>query len=203
MSSYNENRNGSKKELVDDIKNKVTIPMYFNRIILPNMSSYYAQYGCDLENNRRTCCPLHDEDTPSFYYREELKSYKCFGCGASGDVITLHQAFTMKETGESVSFDAALDFLKKAFIDNGDISTAKIVANTQVHTDPVVMTYMNSMYARAVNALMSSKKFSADEKKKYLWQLRSLREFGYAGKDEDMRLASTELNICYRDILSA
>ena len=33
-------------------------------------------------------CPFHAEKTPSFYVNEELGLYKCFGCNASGDVIT-------------------------------------------------------------------------------------------------------------------
>jgi DNA primase len=33
-------------------------------------------------------CPFHDEKTPSFTVNPSLGFYKCFGCGASGDVIT-------------------------------------------------------------------------------------------------------------------
>jgi DNA primase len=33
-------------------------------------------------------CPFHDEKTPSFNVNTTLGFYKCFGCGASGDVIT-------------------------------------------------------------------------------------------------------------------
>jgi len=32
------------------------------------------------------CCPLHTEKTPSFHVRTD-NSFKCFGCGKSGDVI--------------------------------------------------------------------------------------------------------------------
>ncbi len=32
-------------------------------------------------------CPFHSEKTPSFLVNEELNLYKCFGCGAGGDVI--------------------------------------------------------------------------------------------------------------------
>lgn len=34
-----------------------------------------------------TCCPFHFEKTPSFAVNEYDQYYKCFGCGASGDVI--------------------------------------------------------------------------------------------------------------------
>ena len=32
-------------------------------------------------------CPFHQEKTPSFSVNSELGSYKCFGCGAGGDVF--------------------------------------------------------------------------------------------------------------------
>lgn len=32
-------------------------------------------------------CPFHSEKTPSFVVNDELGLYKCFGCGAGGDVI--------------------------------------------------------------------------------------------------------------------
>lgn len=34
------------------------------------------------------CCPFHEDRTPSFSVDESRGSYHCFGCGASGDVIT-------------------------------------------------------------------------------------------------------------------
>lgn len=35
-------------------------------------------------------CPLHNEKTPSFTIRKN-NTYKCFGCGASGDSIALYR----------------------------------------------------------------------------------------------------------------
>ncbi len=37
-------------------------------------------------------CPFHDERTPSFWVNGTKGVYHCFGCGASGDVITFLQA---------------------------------------------------------------------------------------------------------------
>jgi len=37
--------------------------------------------------NHKGLCPFHAEKTPSFMVNEELGLYKCFGCGAGGDVI--------------------------------------------------------------------------------------------------------------------
>lgn len=33
-------------------------------------------------------CPFHSEKTPSFHINLETRSYKCFGCGESGDAFT-------------------------------------------------------------------------------------------------------------------
>lgn len=35
----------------------------------------------------KACCPFHSEKTPSFTINTKWNSYKCFGCGKSGDAI--------------------------------------------------------------------------------------------------------------------
>lgn len=39
------------------------------------------------------CCPFHYEKTPSFAVNEYEQYYHCFGCGASGDIITFVQKY--------------------------------------------------------------------------------------------------------------
>ena len=41
--------------------------------------------------NFQGLCPFHGEKTPSFNVRDETGRYKCFGCGASGDVFKFVQ----------------------------------------------------------------------------------------------------------------
>ncbi len=50
-------------------------------------------------------CPFHSEKTPSFMVNEEMGLYKCFGCGAGGDVIK----FLMEVEG--IEFREALERL--------------------------------------------------------------------------------------------
>src|SRR6056297_301083 len=62
-------------------------------------------------------CPFHDEKTPSFHVTPRLGIYKCFGCGASGDVFS----FIMEMEG--VSFPEALQSLADKYgIDLPDYS---------------------------------------------------------------------------------
>ncbi|HYW36249.1 MAG TPA: DNA primase [Balneolaceae bacterium] len=54
-------------------------------------------------------CPFHDEKTPSFHITPDLGIYKCFGCGASGDVFN----FVMEMEG--VGFVEAMRTLADRF----------------------------------------------------------------------------------------
>lgn len=50
-------------------------------------------------------CPFHDEKTPSFTVSELRQTFKCFGCGAGGDV------FSFVQLKENVGFPEALRIL--------------------------------------------------------------------------------------------
>ncbi len=53
----------------------------------------------------KALCPFHTEKTPSFTVNEDRQTFRCFGCGASGDVFT----FIMEH--EAVEFRGALEIL--------------------------------------------------------------------------------------------
>ena len=55
--------------------------------------------------NHWACCPFHHERTPSFSIRESGQFYHCFGCGVSGDVVSLVQEM------ESTDFMGAIRIL--------------------------------------------------------------------------------------------
>jgi DNA primase len=54
-------------------------------------------------------CPFHQEKTPSFSVHQQRQFYKCFGCGASGDVLK----FVMEHDG--LTFPEALRSLAERF----------------------------------------------------------------------------------------
>jgi DNA primase catalytic core len=54
-------------------------------------------------------CPFHNEKTPSFTVSEAKQTYKCFGCGKGGDVLSFLQEH------EKHSFVEAIEFLAKKY----------------------------------------------------------------------------------------
>lgn len=58
----------------------------------------------ELDKNGRACCPFHQEKSPSFKVSED-GYYKCFGCGAGGDVISFVQTY------KAVSFKEACEII--------------------------------------------------------------------------------------------
>lgn len=52
-------------------------------------------------------CPFHDEDTPSFHIFTKDNHYRCFGCGANGDVIDFVQRL------HGLNFKDAINFLAR------------------------------------------------------------------------------------------
>jgi len=53
----------------------------------------------------KALCPFHSEKSPSFFVNPQLQRYRCFGCGAKGDVFEFLQEY------EGMSFYEALQYL--------------------------------------------------------------------------------------------
>lgn len=121
----------------EQVLSKVTIPMYFYNIILPQLPGYYDVYPVNFEYKPVVCCPLHDEDTPSCRYYPETESFYCFGCQKGGNVIQLHRYFAERMGGSPVSYRDAVYFLFDYFIKGKEETVEKIVPTvTSVATQP-------------------------------------------------------------------
>lgn len=57
--------------------------------------------------NYLALCPFHDDTTPSMNISSEKQIYKCFACGAGGDVINFIKDY------QKISYGQALDILAK------------------------------------------------------------------------------------------
>lgn len=67
---------------------------------------------------RKCCCPFHEEKIPSFYVMTETNSFRCLGCGASGDMI----AFMARM--ENLTFPDAVERLASLQADAGSVPAA-------------------------------------------------------------------------------
>lgn len=119
----------SSNSRIAEIKQKVTVPMYFYNIIVPRIADYYSNYPVDFDVRPVACCPLHDEDTPSMRYYEETNTFYCFGCTAGGDVIELHRRFMEKENGTLPSFEESVVFLYDYFIKGKENTQVVVTSN--------------------------------------------------------------------------
>lgn len=115
------------RERIEEIKEKVLIPDYFNKIIIPQMSDYYRDYSVDFDFRALCLCPLHDDTKPSFKYYDYSKTFHCFACEVTGDVITLHRKFTERMTGKYPSFEESVLFLYKHFIEGKEIESNRYI----------------------------------------------------------------------------
>ena len=65
-------------------------------------------------------CPFHAERSPSFNVREETGRYKCFGCGAAGDVFTFVQEIEHVDFVNSVEQLAAKAGIQLQYTSGGE-----------------------------------------------------------------------------------
>lgn len=87
------------------------------QIILDSVSipDYYMDYideDTNLEQYNRDCCPLHDEDSPSFFYIEDRNMFHCFGCEKSGGVTELHFHIQKRLNENYTKIRAIMDLAK-------------------------------------------------------------------------------------------
>lgn len=74
-----------------------------NLINQKQVYGYYLDQSIDL--NKLNRCPFHDDSTPSlsFYNNGDYLKYKCFGCGANGNIFEfIKQKFNL-DYGESIN----------------------------------------------------------------------------------------------------
>jgi len=94
----NNNKRGVDSKFIERVKQANNIVTVSNRYMVLRVRG----------KTHWACCPFHHEKTPSFAINELQQFYHCFGCGVSGDVITLVQQL------ESLDFYGALEVLSKA-----------------------------------------------------------------------------------------
>lgn len=81
-------------------------------ISIPDYYMDYVSEEIDLDFRVKDCCPLHGEDTPSFFYIPERKMFHCFGCDTKGSVVDLHYRLELKKNPNYKKSRAVLDLAK-------------------------------------------------------------------------------------------
>lgn len=89
-----------------------TIVQYFNQMIAPRrpeLGSFRVS-----GSPGKVVCPFHDDVAPSMGIIPGQEVFHCFGCGASGNVIRLHQMF-LRTLGYSLDYESAWKDLCDSF----------------------------------------------------------------------------------------
>lgn len=73
-----------------------------------NIADVVTALGVDLNRKDKAICPFHKEKTGSFSIDRKNNIFKCFGCGASGDVITFVAKMRDVEPLEAAKYIAEL-----------------------------------------------------------------------------------------------
>lgn len=150
------------KKIIEEIKSKVDIVDVISRYVS------LQKVG----NNYRALCPFHTETTPSFYVNPSFKTYHCFGCGASGDVIKFVQEI------EGISFIEALKRLAKEanvkleLDDSSNFHSLYLRFYSQLHEE-----YKKNLNDFVISYL-KNRGFEEEEIEKY--------EFGFSPIDSDI-----------------
>lgn len=179
-------KGGLPNDFIDEVRSK-------NDIV--DVASKY------LTLNRRggnfwACCPFHNEKTPSFSIKQDAQFYKCFGCGESGNVITL----VMKM--ENVDFLTAVEMLAKnaglempTDVDNAEMQKRKrerdrvyqiLRATTDFYHDNLLNNHNTEQYkylrTRGINDEMISK-FQIGASLDYDSLPKHLKQLGFSYED--------------------
>lgn len=93
------------------IVDSVTIPQYFNERILPYKTGFRPLSA----ERPSTICPFHEDTDPSFHYWREKSAYHCFGCGVSGNVISLHMRWQKQQYNRVINVNIAVKELSEMY----------------------------------------------------------------------------------------
>ena len=77
----------SSNSLIDEIKSRCNIIDVIGSVVRLKKTG----------SNYKGLCPFHNEKTPSFVVSETKQIFTCFGCGATGDVISFVQKYYQLE----------------------------------------------------------------------------------------------------------
>ena len=84
---------------VEEIKDRCNIVDVIGRVVALKKAG----------SNYKGLCPFHNEKTPSFVVSESKQIFTCFGCGATGDVISFTERY------HNLDFRGAVETLAREY----------------------------------------------------------------------------------------
>ncbi len=105
--------------------------------------------------NYYSCCPFHDEKTPSFVVSDSKEIYKCFGCGCSGDVIQFvieHEKQTFYEACKTIATIACIELEYEAI----ELSQKEKEKLSAAEAQEQVLNFVVPLYQQKLHELTSN-----------------------------------------------
>jgi DNA primase len=78
---------------IEQIKSSISIVDAIESYNLPNFVRINS-------HSAKACCPFHDDNNPSMSIDDNRRLYKCFACGAGGDVFNFVREYDALSTGK-------------------------------------------------------------------------------------------------------
>jgi len=114
--SYRKNRLQVTPDLVADLKSSIPLTQVVESFNLP-------QFRQTSPTRAVALCPFHNDNNPSMHIDDERGLYKCFSCGAGGDVFNFVREYKLvEEGGEKMGFIDAVIFVAEEYAD-GSLSS--------------------------------------------------------------------------------
>lgn len=126
------------------------IAEYFNSMIYPRHPRL-GYFNEDDANPGKVVCPFHDDLNPSMGIVPDSEVFHCFGCRASGNVVTLHRRYLEKYHSVKMSYKDALQDLIETFdVDPSSIpdpsSRGSVLMNATSKSARRVVEFQSELY---------------------------------------------------------
>src|SRR5215831_2206170 len=119
------------QNFVDDLKAQTDIVQVITDVV-PSLKKTGATW--------KGLCPFHQERTPSFNVNRDKGFFKCFGCGAGGDVvkfIEMHQKVPFPEAVRTLAQRAGMTVPETEGASEDRAAAAEREALVKLHEDAV------------------------------------------------------------------
>ncbi len=110
-------------EQINDIKTSISLVDVIESYNLPQFTRIGTTYA--QTSSAKACCPFHDDHNPSMSIDDSRGLYKCFACGAGGDVFNFIREFDylnkVKDGKEKMGYTQAVEFVAQEFGGSADL----------------------------------------------------------------------------------